>query len=91
MITQIGVVWKSPPSRTLDLSRGPEFATFFPDAEFNYTEQALDHWIAKGRADHPAIVWDGEEGSTRTLTYRQLLAEVSKASACRSDQVYFHW
>ncbi|HAH14641.1 MAG TPA: AMP-dependent synthetase, partial [Chloroflexi bacterium] len=80
MIEQIGVVWKSPPSRTLDLSRGREFATFFPDAGFNYTEQALDHWIENGRADHPAIVWEGEEGSTRTLTYLQLLAEVSKAS-----------
>ncbi len=80
MTRDIGVVWKSPPSRTLDLSRGREFATFFPDAGFNYTEQALDHWIANGRADHPAIVWEGEEGSTRTLTYRQLHAEVSKAS-----------
>ena len=41
------------------------------------THNCLDRHVAAGRGDKVAIHWEGEPGDTRTLTYAELLAEVS--------------
>ncbi|MBX4322280.1 AMP-binding protein, partial [Mycobacterium tuberculosis] len=40
----------------------------------------LDRHVLDGHGDQPAILWEGEPGDTRTLTYAQLLTEVSKTA-----------
>src|SRR5690606_8684676 len=37
--------------------------------------------LANGRNDKPAIVWEGEPGDQRTLTYADLYREVNEAAA----------
>ena len=46
----------------------------------NISYNCLDANIAAGNGDRTAIIWEGEPGDQRTLTYNQLHAEVCKFS-----------
>ena len=81
VIRDLGLSWFRQPDRVLDLSDGLPFAHWFPGGRFNYVSNAVDRHAHGPAADRPALVWEGEEGTTRTLTYRQLLVEVSRAAA----------
>jgi acetyl-CoA synthetase len=54
------------------------FSKWFVGGELNLSYNCLDAQIANGRGDKPAILWESEPGESRSLTYSQLLAEVSR-------------
>jgi acetyl-CoA synthetase len=51
------------------------FVEWFVGAKLNVTESCLDRHVEQGRGNKAAIVWEGEHGETRTLTYSALLRE----------------
>ena len=67
--------WFSSWSKTLDWN--PPFARWFVDGTINASFNALDiHQETK--PEKPAILWEGENGDSRTLTYRDMFAQVQK-------------
>ncbi|HEY8072503.1 MAG TPA: acetate--CoA ligase, partial [Labilithrix sp.] len=56
-------------------------AKFFVGATLNITESCLDRHLHNASRTRAAIVWEGEPGDTRTLTYFELHREVVKMSA----------
>jgi len=56
----------------------PPFAKWFVGGKINASHNCLDRHIAAGKGDRPAIIWEGEPGDTRTLTYSELLKETNK-------------
>ena len=78
-VADIGVRFDPAPQRVLDLSRGPEWARWFPGAGFNYVRMAVDE-PAAARPDDLAIVWEGEDGETRNLTRAELRRQVDRAA-----------
>ncbi len=70
--------WMRPYEKVLDLERGKEWARWFSGGRTNLTVNALDRHVAAGRGDRQAIVWEGEDGAVRTLTYSELLEEVQR-------------
>ena len=54
------------------------FAKWFVGGRLNVSYNCLDRHLFSHRADKTAIIWEGEPGETRTLTYTELHAEVSK-------------
>ncbi|HEX2612031.1 MAG TPA: acetate--CoA ligase, partial [Fibrobacteria bacterium] len=62
--------------RVLDWSN-PPFAKWFEGGTLNASFNCLDRHLAT-RGDKTAILWEGEPGDRRTLTYRQLHAEVCR-------------
>jgi len=59
-------------------------AKWFVGGQLNVSENCLDRHLAT-RGDKKAIIWEGEPGDTRTYTYKELHAEVSKfANALKS-------
>ena len=60
--------WKSP------------FAKWFVGGKLNATVSALDRHIADGNGERIAFHFEGEPGDTRTITYAQLLQDVSQAA-----------
>jgi len=61
------------------------FATWFKDGKLNASENALDIHLTTHRRNKAALIWEGEPGDVRTLTYQQLSLEVNKlANALRS-------
>ena len=76
------LLWTRPFSKTLDESNAPNYA-WFTDGQLNVSENCLDVHIAE-RGDKPAIIFEGEEGDRKTLSYSDLLAEVNRfANALR--------
>ncbi len=62
-------------------------AKFFVGARLNITESCLDRHVAPGcaRRTKAALVWEGEPGDTRTLTYHELHRQVVHFSAALLD------
>jgi acetyl-CoA synthetase len=60
-------------------------AKFFVGAKLNLTESCLDRHLATSRRTKAAIVWEGEPGDVRTLTYFELHREVVKLAAALHD------
>jgi acetyl-CoA synthetase len=56
------------------------FAKWFLGGELNISYNCLDRHVATWRKNKAAILWEGEPGDSRTLTYQQLLREVSKCA-----------
>ena len=56
------------------------FARWFDGGTLNVSYNCLDRHVAAGRGDTVAFHWEGEPGDTRTITYGQLLTDVSSAS-----------
>lgn len=69
-----------PFDRLLDVSNGPEWAQWCVGGTTNITYNCLNRTLATGRGDHAAIVWEGENGERRTLTYHELASLVSHAA-----------
>ena len=56
------------------------FAQWFVGGKINATVNALDRHVAEGNGDRIAFHFEGEPGDTQTISYAQLLADVSKAA-----------
>ena len=54
------------------------FAKWFLGGQLNVSENCLDRHVATWRKNKAAIIWEGEPGDTRTLTYQELLREVCR-------------
>jgi acetyl-CoA synthetase len=72
--------WRKPFTRVLDESQHP-FVRWFDDGELNLTESCLDQHLGTSRRNKAALIWEGEPGETRVLTYFELHREVCRAAA----------
>jgi acetyl-CoA synthetase len=53
-------------------------AQWFVGGKLNVSENCLDRHLTGARRNKAAIIWEGEPGEVRTLTYQQLHREVCK-------------
>jgi acetyl-CoA synthetase len=61
------------------------WAKWFIGGKINLSYNCLDRHLQGPRKNKAALIWEGEPGEVRTLTYQQLLQEVSKcANALKS-------
>jgi acetyl-CoA synthetase len=61
-----GLTWKAPDAK------------WFVGGKLNITESCLDRHINEGRRNKAALLWEGEPGDRRTLTYYELYRQVNK-------------
>jgi acetyl-CoA synthetase len=54
------------------------FAEWFAGGRINISYNCLDRHLSGWRKNKAAIIWEGEPGDTRTLTYQQLHSEVCR-------------
>ncbi|HXJ20380.1 MAG TPA: acetate--CoA ligase [Polyangia bacterium] len=71
------LTWTKPFTKVL--SWNLPWAKWFEDGELNLSANCLDRHLAT-RGDQVAIIWEGEPGDQKKLTYRQLHAEVCRAA-----------
>ncbi|ABS67706.1 AMP-dependent synthetase and ligase [Xanthobacter versatilis] len=77
--------WSKAPEKMFDPEAGV-YGRWFPDAVGNICHNALDRHVAAGRGDQAALIYDSPvTGAKRTLTYAQLLKEVSTLGAVLQD------
>ncbi|MBI4425853.1 MAG: acetate--CoA ligase [Elusimicrobia bacterium] len=77
------LVWARPWKKALVWK--PPFAQWFVGGRLNLSVNCLDRHLAGPRRNKAAILWEGERGDRRTLTYQELHYEVCRfANALKS-------
>jgi acetyl-CoA synthetase len=71
--------WAKDWTKTLDWSNAP-FAEWFVGGSLNVAYNCVDRHVEAGNGDRVALHFEGEPGDTKTITYAQLQAEVSRAA-----------
>jgi acetyl-CoA synthetase len=70
--------WDTPFEKTLEWEL--PFAKWFVGGKLNIAYNCVDRHVEAGLGNKVAYHWIGEPGDTRTITYADLLSEVSKAA-----------
>jgi acetyl-CoA synthetase len=68
--------WIRPWDRVLEWK--PPHAKWFVGGQLNASVNCLDRHVRAGRGGRTGLIWEGEPGETRRLTYAELLTEVQK-------------
>ncbi len=68
--------WSRPWSTLLEWK--PPFARWFVGGTINVSQNCVDRHAASARRNKAAIVWEGEPGEKRVLTYAMLMREVNR-------------
>lgn len=74
----LGLIWTKQYTKTLDLSRGPEWPHWYVDGRMNYVTSAVDRWLDQ-RSDEPALIWEGDDEESVTYSFAELAAQVNRA------------
>jgi len=79
--------WTQPFTKTLDESNAP-FYKWFEDGQLNASANCLDKHLGTPVENKTAIVFEADDGSVSTVTYKELLARVSRfANALKSQGI----
>ena len=76
--------WHTPFTEVLDWSN-PPFATWFADGELNVAYNCLDRHVEAGNGERVALLWEGEQGDERRVTYAELTGEVKRLANVLTD------
>ena len=80
LIEYLDIRFYQPYSQVLDLSRGISWPRWCVDGKMNIVHNCLDKYLGTPVENNPALIWEGEEGQVRTLSYAQLARQVNQAA-----------
>jgi acetyl-CoA synthetase len=79
--------WFTPYSQVMDTSDGIPWTRWFVGGKFNYAANALDKHVGqlgtglmRAQPDKTALIWEGEEGTVRRLSYADLTRLTNQAA-----------
>ena len=81
VLRDLDVQFYKPYSRVVDLSDGKPWAHWCVDGEMNIVHNMIDKYAGTPVNERIAIKSEIEDGTTRTLTYKELREEVNKMAA----------
>ncbi len=70
-LKDLGVEWYAPYRQVLDRSKGIEWASWFLGGKVNIVHNCIDRHQEE-LAAKTALIWEGDDGATRKVTYNQL-------------------
>jgi acetyl-CoA synthetase len=76
----LDIKFDTPYEKLLDTSNGIDFPDWLTGAGLNITTMCLDRWQTDEMKDQSAMIWEGEDGDSITLSYRELLGNVEACS-----------
>ncbi len=71
VVRDLDIRFLHPYSTVVDTRAGPEWPLWFLGGRINVADQCVDRW-AEATPDAPAVIWEGEEGAVRTVSYAGL-------------------
>ena len=81
------VVWTRPFTKILNESQAP-FYKWFEDGQLNASANCLDKHMGTAVENKPAIIFEADDGTVTTVTYKELLARVSQfANALKAQGI----
>ena len=80
------LTWSKPWSKVLEWTE--PFAKWFVGGELNVSANCIDRHLAGARRNKAAIIWEGEPGEKRVITYQQLHRDVCRfANVLKRNQI----
>ena len=76
----LNIQFYQPYSEVVDLSRGIAWPRWCVNAKMNIVHNCLDKYIGTPVENQTALIWEGEDGTVRSMTYGELYKEVNKAA-----------
>ncbi|WBY02362.1 acetate--CoA ligase [Ramlibacter tataouinensis] len=81
------LVWTRPFTKTLDESQAP-FYKWFEDGELNASANCLDKHVGTPVENKTAVIFEADDGTVTTYTYKDLLLRVSRfANALKAQGI----
>src|SRR6266540_9557 len=85
VLKYLDIQFYEPYSTVVDLSEGFQFPKWCVDGKMNIVHNCVDKHQMSDLRNQVAVLWEGEEGLTKSLTYEELYKEVNRcANALRS-------
>ena len=85
ILEYLEIEFYEPYQRVVDLSRGYAWPQWLVGGKMNIVHNCLDKYIGSPTEHRQALIWEGESGDTRALTYKQLHQEVNQAANALHD------
>ena len=84
LLKYLNIEFYKPYNQVVDLSKGIVWPQWCVNGKMNIVHNCIDKYMGTSIEDQSALVWEGEDGSTRSMTYGELFKEVNKmANALR--------
>ena len=85
LLKYLSIEFYEPYEKVVDLSKGIAWPQWCVNGKMNIVHNCLDKYVNTPTENQLALIWEGEEGTTRIMTYGELCREVNKtANALRS-------
>lgn len=81
VVRDLDLPFQTPYEAVVDTSRGIEHPDWFVGGTLNIVDAALLRWRHSPRANEPAVIHEAEDGTTRTLSFRELSDQVDRVAA----------
>jgi acetyl-CoA synthetase len=80
VLRYLDIQFYEPYETVADFSEGIEWARWCVGGRMNIVHNCIDKYIGTAAENRPAVIFEGEEGVTQTLSYGQLNEQVSKCA-----------
>ncbi|HLF91329.1 MAG TPA: AMP-binding protein [Anaerolineales bacterium] len=80
VLQYLDIRFYKPYTQVVDLSDGIAWPQWCVGGDMNIIHNCLDKYIGTPTEHQPALIWESEEGDTRTLTYGELYRQVNQAA-----------
>jgi len=80
VLKDLNIEFYKPYSNIVDTSNGIEFPQWCVGAEMNIIHNCLEKWQGTDTANKIALKWEGEEGTVKNYTYKELNLEVNRCA-----------
>ncbi len=76
----LNIEFYEPYSKVVDLSNGIAWPKWCPNGKMNIVHNCLDKYIGTPKEQQTALIWEGEEGNTISLSYGDLNKSVNQTA-----------
>ncbi len=88
LLKYLDIRFYQPYTQVVDLSSGIQLPKWCVGGKLNIIHNCLDKYIGSAREHSTALIWEGEEAASRSMTYTELYAAVNRcANALRSLKI----
>jgi acetyl-CoA synthetase len=85
VVADLGIEFFEPYRSVVETPNGIQWPIWFTGGTINVAHNCVDRHVAAGRGAHPALIWEGEDGEVRRLTYAELKDEVDRFAGGMSE------
>lgn len=80
VLKDLGIEFYEPYEQVVDLSAGIQWPRWCVGGKLNIVHNCLDKWLDTPVQNRVALRWEGEEGQTRLMSYRDLWVAVNQCA-----------